>query len=210
VRRPPAGAPPRAPPPPATLADTPSFARAHLCFPPAAADQLGAGFYLVRADVGGNIERLAARAAADAPRYAGDLFAIVRDEVAEGAVAGSASCARGLLWLKRAMEFLSTLIRRLAGDADASLAAAASEAYCATLQRYHGWLVTGTFTVALKLVPARGAFMARVAAMPGGGAGAGEGGGAAEMAAYCDALDAALAEVHAFLAGEGLDDPSKV
>lgn len=47
------------------------------------------------------------------------------------------------------------LLERLHADREVTLSAAASDTYCATLQRYHGWLVTGTFTVALKLVPSR-------------------------------------------------------
>lgn len=53
------------------------------------------------------------------------------------------------------MEFIVALLDRLQADRQVSLAAAASETYYATLQQYHGWIVTGTFTVALKLVPSR-------------------------------------------------------
>lgn len=52
-------------------------------------------------DVGGNIDRLAARAATNPAKYDSDLFQIVRDEVAEGTHTGSSSCTKGLLWLKR-------------------------------------------------------------------------------------------------------------
>lgn len=55
----------------------------------------------------------------------------------------------------RAMEFVVALLLKLSQDRDISLSAAASESYYATLQQYHGWIVTGTFTVALKLVPSR-------------------------------------------------------
>lgn len=55
----------------------------------------------------------------------------------------------------RAMQFVTALLNRLTEDEEESLSAAASETYYATLQQYHGWIVTGTFTVALKLVPAR-------------------------------------------------------
>ena len=75
------------------------------CLPLTPADKLGTGFALVRHDVGGNIERLAACAAAAsgdaAAAYAGDVFQMVRDDVAAGTSAGSASVTKGLLWLKR-------------------------------------------------------------------------------------------------------------
>lgn len=47
------------------------------------------------------------------------------------------------------------LLERLYADRAVSLSTAASEVYYQTLQRFHGWIVTGTFTVALKLVPSR-------------------------------------------------------
>lgn len=55
----------------------------------------------MRIDVGGNVDRLAARAAADPARYDPDVFQMARDEAAAGKSAESASCAKGLLWLKR-------------------------------------------------------------------------------------------------------------
>jgi hypothetical protein len=53
------------------------------------------------------------------------------------------------------MEFIVALLDKLYTDRNITLSAAASETYYATLQQYHGWIVTGTFTVALKLVPSR-------------------------------------------------------
>lgn len=53
------------------------------------------------------------------------------------------------------MEFIVALLERLYADRAVSLSTAASEVYYQTLQRFHGWIVTGTFTVALKLVPSR-------------------------------------------------------
>lgn len=54
-----------------------------------------------------------------------------------------------------AMEFLVALLEKLGTDRAIALPAAASEAYYATLQRYHGWIVTGVFTAAMKLAPSR-------------------------------------------------------
>lgn len=166
------------------------------------ADHLGTGFLLVKSDVGGNIDRLAARASTNPSKYSENVYAIVLDEVEAGDQAGSSSCTKGLLWLtrwvdrlrimlefgqthglqwggwrgvgiaifdevqatklpfrltssRRAMIFVVGLLQRLLDHPEETLSAAASEAYYATLQKYHGWIVTGTFTVALKIVPSR-------------------------------------------------------
>ncbi|KAK2079908.1 hypothetical protein QBZ16_002303 [Prototheca wickerhamii] len=118
-----------------------------------AVDHLGTGFLLVKSDVGGNIDRLAARASTNPSKYSENVYAIVLDEVEAGDQAGSSSCTKGLLWLTRAMIFVVGLLQRLLDHPEETLSAAASEAYYATLQKYHGWIVTGTFTVALKIVP---------------------------------------------------------
>jgi hypothetical protein len=70
------------------------------------------------------------------------------------------------------MEFIVALLDSLQAHPDTSLSQAASETYYATLQRYHGWIVTGTFTLALKLVPSRCALL-----LVGAGGGCGRAGG---------------------------------
>ena len=65
------------------------------------AAKLGTGFAIVKSDVGGNIDRLATRAATQPDIYNADIFQIVRDEVKQGTHTGSSSCTNGLLWLKR-------------------------------------------------------------------------------------------------------------
>lgn len=70
--------------------------------PPAPrAEKLGTAFALVKKDVGGNIDRLAARAATNPAAYDPDVFQMVRDDVAVGTHTGSNSVTKGLLWLKR-------------------------------------------------------------------------------------------------------------
>ena len=63
------------------------------------ADKFGASFIMVRSDIGGNINRLAQKLAADPARFA-SLFAIVLDDIEKGDTGGT-SCTKGLLWLKR-------------------------------------------------------------------------------------------------------------
>ncbi|KAL6785533.1 hypothetical protein ACKKBF_B00675 [Auxenochlorella protothecoides x Auxenochlorella symbiontica] len=167
-----------------------------------AVDHLGTGFMLVKSDVGGNIDRLARSAATNPERYDADILVIVEDEVQAGGAASSSSSTKGLLWLKRAMQFVTALLNRLTEDEEESLSAAASETYYATLQQYHGWIVTGTFTVALKLVPARQSFLDSI--------GAASPEGLARMHTFCQEFSVLLLEVHQFLSENGLDDPAKV
>ncbi len=62
-------------------------------------DKFGTGFSIVRGDIGGNIDRLAAARTKDA-RYT-TLFAIITDEVKRGEQEGGQSDTNALLWLKR-------------------------------------------------------------------------------------------------------------
>jgi Ca2+:H+ antiporter len=103
-----------------------------------------------------------------------------------------------------AMEFIVALLERLYADRTIALSTAASEVYYETLQRFHGWIVTGTFTVALKLVPSRDDFFNKVGVAPG------DEGAMAAMHAFCMAFSGVLAEIQTFLAANGLDDPAKV
>ncbi len=62
-------------------------------------EKFGASFMMVRSDIGGNINRLAQKLAADPAKFA-SLFTIVLDDIEKGDTGGS-SCTKGLLWLKR-------------------------------------------------------------------------------------------------------------
>lgn len=64
------------------------------------ADKFGTGFSLVRSDIGGNIDRLAAAQAKDPAKYT-SLFEIVLDEVKRCEQEGKQSDTNALLWLKR-------------------------------------------------------------------------------------------------------------
>ncbi|GAB4818195.1 hypothetical protein N2152v2_005241 [Parachlorella kessleri] len=167
-------------------------------------EKLGTGFALVKSDVGGNIDRLATRAATNPAAYEPDIFQMVRDDVAAGSHMGSSSVTKGLLWLKRAMEFVVALLVKLAEDKGMSVSTAASESYYATLQKFHGWIVTTTFTVALKLVPSRETFFANL------GADGQDDATLQLMRQFCDAFSGLLGEVQQFLASNDLDDPTKV
>ncbi|GLC37748.1 hypothetical protein PLESTB_001472800 [Pleodorina starrii] len=163
-------------------------------------DKLGTAFGLVKTDIGGNIERLSQRAAKDPERYT-RLFTIVQDEVVENCQNDSSSCTKGLLWLKRAMEFVCAILRRLHDDPDTPLGTVVSETYSATLMQFHGFFASSAFSLAFKFVPSREQFLSKV----------GEGATVMiEMKLLVDSFSEVLAEIHKFMEEQGLNDPTKV
>eukprot|EP00731_Ephydatia_muelleri_P023283 Em0015g866a len=115
-------------------------------------DVLGpTAFKPVKSDINGNIQRLQQKFD-KAPQELTSLQKIVDSEIAEGTSKGSYSCTVGLLWLKRALEFVYVFLETvLSGEQD--LVKCANKAYEASLKRYHGWLVKGIFAVAVRAVP---------------------------------------------------------
>lgn len=163
-------------------------------------EKLGTAFYIVKADINGNIERIAQAKARDPGRHS-DLFTIVLDDVAAKQHTGGKSDTKGLLWLKRAMEFVVAIMARVAQQPAASLGDIVSDSYKATLQQYHGWMSSSAFSVAFSFVPSRESFLQQLGDGPGL---------LGEMAAVSGQFGAVLQEVHKFLADQGLDDPTKV
>lgn len=103
------------------------------------------------------------------------------------------------------MEFIAILLQSLEADRTSSLSDLASKTYQQTLYQYHGWLVSGTFTVALKFAPGRGTFLTSVAPK-----GTPEDVIMASMRNFCIGFTELLTEIHSFLEENGLDDPTKV
>ncbi|GLI60579.1 hypothetical protein VaNZ11_002696 [Volvox africanus] len=163
-------------------------------------DKLGTAFALVKTDIGGNIERLSQRTEQNPERYV-RLFTLVTDEVVENTHMGSSSCTKGLLWLKRAMEFICAVLRRLHDDQTAPMGTIVSETYGMTLMRYHGFFASSAFSLAFKFVPSREQFLSNVGRGPEV---------MVELKAFIDGFSPVLAEIHKFLDEQGLDDPTKV
>eukprot|EP00899_Mesostigma_viride_P022845 jgi/Mesvir1/3745/Mv15020-RA.2 len=109
-------------------------------------DQLGTALYPVKSDIGGNIDRLRKRYETDTARFH-VIFAIVEDEIKAGTASGSSSCSNGLLWLKRANQFIVAFLVQLRANPSQSLKDAAYAAYEATLSKYHNWLTRKAFEV---------------------------------------------------------------
>ena len=105
-------------------------------------DRLGVAFAPAKSDVSGNIERLAKRAGAH-PK----LFDICLEEVAAGTQASNSGCCKGLLWLKRFLEFTMALLRALEEEPRTrAMKDCANDAYARCLKPYHGWISSSAFS----------------------------------------------------------------
>ncbi|MCI07622.1 pleckstrin likey domain-containing family A member 8, partial [Trifolium medium] len=57
------------------------------------------------------------------------------------------------------MDFLVALFRNLIEHPDWAMSQACTDSYNKTLKKWHGWLASSSFTVAMKLAPDRKKFM---------------------------------------------------
>lgn len=122
------------------------------------------------------------------------------------------------------MQFILLLLERVIdpANADKTLSDIATATYYDTLQQYHGWIVTGTFTVILKLVPSRNTFWKAISEETEQQQQCEDAGISDAMPlhdnddmvervkAFCEQFDSILGEIHAFLDSHDLDDPTKV
>lgn len=158
-------------------------------------DKFGAAMAMVKSDIGGNITRLDTHYRGDTSSYH-LLYDIVRKEIAVNKEKKPSSCANGLLWLTRAMDFLVALFGNLLDHPDWTMSQAATDAYNLTLKKWHGWIASSAFAVALKLIPERTKFMAVL----------GEGDLEADIKSFVVSFSPLLQENHEFLKSVGLDD----
>ncbi|XP_041002262.1 glycolipid transfer protein 1-like [Juglans microcarpa x Juglans regia] len=158
-------------------------------------DKFGAAMTLVKTDIGGNISRLESKYSSK-PSEFNRLNDMVRTEVAAKTAKASSSCTNGLLWLTRAMDFLVALFRNLLEHKDWTMSQACTDAYGKTLKKWHGWLASSSFTVAMKLAPDRKKFMEVIG---------GSGDIYADIEKFCISFSPFLEENHKFLASVGLD-----
>lgn len=159
-------------------------------------DKFGAALAIVKSDIAGNITRLENKYLSDPSKY-NYLYTMVQEEVAAKTAKGSSSCTNGLLWLTRAMDFLVELFRNLLTHQDWTMTQCCTNSYEKTLKKYHGWLASSSFTLAMKLAPNRDKFMEVIA---------GSGNVNADMEQFCANFPPFLEENHKFLASVGLDD----
>ncbi|KAJ0792471.1 putative glycolipid transfer protein [Helianthus annuus] len=93
-------------------------------------------------------------------------------------------------YIFRAMDFILELFRNLMEHEDWAMSKVCTEAYTKTLKKYHGWLASSTFTVAMKLAPDRKKFMDVVA---------GNGDISSDIEKFCATFTPILQENHKFL-----------
>lgn len=122
---------------------------------------------------------------------------MVQIEIEAKTTKGSSSCTNGLLWLTRAMDFLVEIFSNLLEHPGWSMSQVCTDSYSTTLKKWHGWLASSSFTVAMKLAPDRKKFMDVIG---------GSGDVSADMEKFCTTFAPLLAENHKFLASVGLDD----
>ncbi|XP_057957316.1 glycolipid transfer protein 1 [Malania oleifera] len=159
-------------------------------------DKFGAALALVKSDIGGNITRLESKYSSN-PSEFNLLYSMVQAEVEAKTAKGSSSYTNGLLWLTRAMDFLVQLFRNLIDHPDWTMSQACTDAYGKTLKKWHGWIASSSFTVAMKLAPERKKFMEVIG---------GKGDINADMEKFCTTFSPLLEENHKFLASVGMDD----
>lgn len=159
-------------------------------------DKFGAAMALVKSDINGNITRLENKYLSD-PAQFNHLYSMVQVEIEAKTAKASSSCANGLLWLTRAMDFLVELFRNLLDHQDWTMSQACTDSYSKTLKQWHGWLASSSFTIAMKLAPDRNKFMDVIG---------GKGDINADIEKFCTTFSPLLEENHKFLASVGLDD----
>ncbi|XP_027094684.1 glycolipid transfer protein 1 [Coffea eugenioides] len=159
-------------------------------------DKFGAAMALVKSDIGGNITRLENKYLSD-PAQFNHLYSMVQVEIEAKTAKSSSSCTNGLLWLTRAMDFLVELFRNLVDHPDWTMSQACTDSYSKTLKKWHGWLASSSFTIAMKLAPDRNKFMDVIG---------GKGDINADIEKFCTTFPPLLEENHKFLASVGLDE----
>lgn len=159
-------------------------------------EKFGAAMALVKSDIGGNIMRLENKYLSNPTKYT-NLYSMVQEEVEAKTAKGSSSCTNGLLWLTRAMDFLVELFRNLLEHGDWGMSQACTDSYSKTLKKWHGWIASSSFSVAMKLAPDRKKFMDVIS---------GTGDINTDIEKFCTTFSPLLEENHKSLASVGMDE----
>lgn len=117
----------------------------------------GQAFYPVKTDIQGNIDKLKKHFLAN-PIAFGTMQKMVQSEMDAGTTTKSGSATDALMWLKRALHFITEFLGSI-GKGEKNLGNAANQAYAASLAEHHGWMVRQVFNVAMMAVPSYEGFM---------------------------------------------------
>ncbi|KAJ1694310.1 hypothetical protein LUZ63_011008 [Rhynchospora breviuscula] len=158
-------------------------------------DNLGPTLSAVKCDIGSNLSRLEALYSSDPLKYS-LLQSIVQAEIQAKTAKKPSSCSNGLLWLTRAMDFFIELLRNLTEHPEWSTTHASTISYNKTLKRWHGWLTSSSFMVALKVVPERKKIIQNF----------GSPNANTEIEKFCAQIVPLVESIHKLLANFGLDN----
>ncbi|ODV88815.1 hypothetical protein CANCADRAFT_128776 [Tortispora caseinolytica NRRL Y-17796] len=114
-------------------------------------------FSVVQKDMKGNVDKIRERLLAK-PIDASTLQKLVLDEKANK----TTKATQGLLWLTRGLKFTATAIRKNVNNESEELTKSFSDAYSETLSKYHSMMVRPIFKLAMKAVPYRKDFYAKL------------------------------------------------
>ena len=73
------------------------------------------------------------------------------------------SAAVALVWVRRSLAFQTHVLGGLARDRKSALSSVAGDAYKATLEKHHTWLLKSTFRMGLNAMPSRMEFLKKLA-----------------------------------------------
>ncbi|XP_038048806.1 pleckstrin homology domain-containing family A member 8-like isoform X2 [Patiria miniata] len=108
-------------------------------------------FALVKMDMNGNVKKLRQKYSSN-PAAFQTLQSIVQQEKRSNTHQLKNSATDALMWLRRALEFVCAMMEEL-GNSGKDFSVAATTAYKKSLQKYHGWVVQGVFSVAVRASP---------------------------------------------------------
>ncbi|KAJ8917656.1 hypothetical protein NQ315_005103 [Exocentrus adspersus] len=118
-------------------------------------ERFGKVFSPVTYDMNGNIKKLT-------HKYEEDLetHEYLEDMILQEQQSGQGSATDSLMWLRRALHFLSTFFQNIIDDTRSErcspdLTPFVKNAYSETLEQYHGWLGTQLFNVLSRFAPNR-------------------------------------------------------
>ncbi|XP_033629528.1 pleckstrin homology domain-containing family A member 3-like [Asterias rubens] len=115
-------------------------------------DMMGSSaFTPVKMDMNGNIKKLRQKYSTD-PSAFSSLQTIVQQEVRSNAHHLRNSATDALMWLRRALEFVREFLVEIE-KGEKNLTTAATSAYKRSLHKYHGWVVQGVFSLAIRAAP---------------------------------------------------------
>lgn len=87
------------------------------------------------------------------------LELIVQEDISRKVTESGSSATCKLLWLKRALQYIVVFLGECVKNEEKDLSKSAQKAYDETLARVHGFIVRGTFFVAMKMAPKREEFL---------------------------------------------------